>query len=183
MPRSSVFGVNVRNFSTLFICLFGFYLVLSGGIDRFAVGTGLVSAAVVAFVFAGITFSSPSDVGGLVGSLSRAVLYVPFLFWEIVKANFSIAYLALHPSVPLDPSIAEYEPKLKEAGPLTTFALSVTLTPGTLVVDVRDGVCHVHSLTSESVSDLFEGRLERAVEFVFEGRRERQKATNGAGEP
>jgi multicomponent Na+:H+ antiporter subunit E len=82
----------------------------------------------------------------------------------------AIAYVVLHPDLPIDPEMVEFDAAVWSALPVTTLANSITLTPGTLTVDVSRQHFTVHTLTGSSRDDLFSGALERAVRFVFYGR-------------
>jgi multicomponent Na+:H+ antiporter subunit E len=157
-------------FLTLFGVSFGFYLLLAGSFAPFELATGAISAGVVAFALWGISLTTPVEPGRTVLRLLRFVLYVPYLLWEIVKANVSIAYVVLHPKLPIDPELVEFDAAVWSALPVTTLANSITLTPGTLTVDVSRQHFTVHTLTESSRKDLFDGGLERAVRFVFYGR-------------
>jgi len=55
--------------------------------------------------------------------------------------------------------------------PTATLANSITLTPGTLTIDVLDDTFHVHALVPGAREGLLGGALERGVRFVFYGRR------------
>jgi len=92
------------------------------------------------------------------------------LLKEIAVANLQIAYVVLHPDLPIDPEVVELRAAVWGDTAVTTLANSITLTPGTLTVSVTDRAFAVHSLTPGSRADLFDGGLERAVRFVFYGR-------------
>ena len=96
---------------------------------------------------------------------------MPYLHREVAKANVAIAAIVLHPRLPVDPKLVSYPTTLDGELALTTFANSVTLTPGTLTVDVdaEAGTLLVHTLTAGTRADLLDGSLERAVGFVFDG--------------
>ncbi|WP_207592532.1 monovalent cation/H+ antiporter subunit E [Halomontanus rarus] len=150
---------------------FGFYLVLGGfGDVMFDLVTGGVTALLVAGVLSRITFEQTPQPTRVVTTAWRWLLYVPYLLWKIVTANVQIAYVVLHPSLPIDPTMERFEAGVWGGTATTTLANSITLTPGTLTVDVRNREFVVHSLTSGSREDLLDGGLERAVRFVFYGR-------------
>lgn len=154
----------------LFVLSLAFYLVLAGTVDAFEVVTGVATAAVVAVTFRRVTFETSPRLGRSSRRVGRWCLYVPYLLWEVARANLAIAAIVLHPRLPVDPKLVSYPTALEGELALTTFANSVTLTPGTLTVDVEDGTLLVHTLTETSRTELLEGSLERAVRFVFEGR-------------
>jgi multicomponent Na+:H+ antiporter subunit E len=159
------------NFVTVFGLSYLFYLVIGGFAGTFDYATGAVSAAIVAAVLSDVTFDRPLRLGQTALVLARWTVYVPFLLWEIAKANVQVVYVVLHPSLPIDPSMEHIEPPLPGGLPVTTLANSITLTPGTVTVDVREREFVVHALTGASREGLYDGTLERAVRFVFFGRR------------
>ena len=178
-------------FVLLFASAFGFYLLIGGAVTTFNVATGAITATIVAAVLRRISTSGSVDLSGLAGRLGRMALYVPFLLWEIVKANLDIAKVVLHPRLPIDPAVVEFDAAVWSELPATTLANSITLTPGTLTVDVTQRHFTVHSLTEGARTDLLAGGLERAVRFVFYGRAamrlpspaERGETTAGSVEP
>ncbi|MCD2202297.1 MULTISPECIES: monovalent cation/H+ antiporter subunit E [unclassified Halobacterium] len=158
-------------FVVLFCATYGFYLLVSGTLATFDLATGAITAGVVSALLWRITTRGEVEVSKLGGRLARFALYVPFLLWEIVKANLDIAYVVLHPRLPIDPRVVEFDAAVWSALPATTLANSITLTPGTLTIDVTQRHFTVHSLTAGARDDLLDGALERAVRFVFYGRR------------
>ncbi len=110
----------------------------------------------------------------------RFLAYLPWLAWEIVKANFQVAYLILHPRLPVDPGLIRFRKRLP--GPLAQLVLanSITLTPGTVTVDVEGDDYLVHVLSREAAEGLRpraggEGEMLRRVGQVFaSGRRVRE---------
>lgn len=160
----------IGQFAILFGWAFGFYLLIGGSLSAFNLATGAISALIVAGILWRISLRWTVDVRQLAGRLARMALYVPFLLWEITKANVEIAYAVLHPELPIDPALVEFDAAVWAELPVATLANSITLTPGTLTVDVTREHFTVHTLTESSRADLLEGGLERAVRFVFFGR-------------
>lgn len=158
------------NFVALFGVSYLFYLVLGGFTESLDYATGAISAAIVAAVLTGVTFDRRLRPTKTVLMLGRWMVYIPFLFWEIAKANVQVVYIVLHPSLPIDPSIERIRPALPEGLPVTTLANSITLTPGTITVDVREREFHVHAISGATRDGLYDGTLERAVRYVFFGR-------------
>ncbi len=72
--------------------------------------------------------------------------YIPVFLWECLKANLDVAYRVLHPKLPINPGIVKVRTTLKTDIALTFLANSITLTPGTMVVDIDkdNGVLYVH---------------------------------------
>lgn len=154
----------------LFAWSFGFYLLISDTLSTFNLVTGAVSGFIVATALWHISVKGTVNPRQLGSRLIRLLIYIPLLLWEITKANFAVAYAVLHPDLPIDPGMVEFDAAVWSELPVTTLANSITLTPGTLTVNVTRQHFTVHTLTESAQDDLMEGRLERAVRFVFYGR-------------
>lgn len=72
-----------------------------------------------------------------------AVYLVTFI-WACIKANFDVAYRVLHPAMPIRPGIVKIKTTLKSEFARTLLANSITMTPGTITVDLIDDVLYVH---------------------------------------
>ena len=97
----------------------------------------------------------------------RFLLYLPWLMLEIVKANIDLVYRTLHPSMPIDPLIITFKTDIKEDMGLTTLANSITLTPGTVTMDVtEDGEFTVHAISREAADALLTGEMARRVKNI-----------------
>jgi len=156
-----------------YLAVFGasylFYMLLSAWkpVDFL---TGFLTASLVAVLLAPIAFSDQPSFARVGKQTVRMAIYTPYLFKEIAVANLQIAYVVLHPDLPIDPEVVELRAAVWGDSAVTTLANSITLTPGTLTVSVTDRAFAIHSLTAGSRADLFDGGLERAVRFVFYGR-------------
>jgi len=163
------------------ILAFGFYLVL-GDLSVFDVITGAVSAGVIALVLSSVVFVDGIHLRRTGGRLGRSLLYLPYLLWEIGRANVHVAAVILDPRLPIDPSFERIDARERTDLERAVLANSITLTPGTLAVADRGEELHVHALTDASRAGLRRGTLERAVGFVFHGRTGRGGGTDPAGE-
>lgn len=152
---------------------FVFYLLVSGNASVYNLITGAISAALVAGIFTGITVTGRQSISTLLFRFGRLLLYGMYLLWEIAKANLSVAYITLHPDLPIDPGMQRYRAAVWGDVSVTTLANSITLTPGTLTVDVSRDSLYIHSLTKSARDGLAGGGLERGVRFVYYGRKGR----------
>lgn len=160
----------IGQFLTLFGVSYVFYLLLAGSMATYELVTGAISASVVAVSLWRVSLTSPVRPVRTAKQIGRFGLYVLYLLWEIAKGNIHVAYVVLHPDLPIDPEIIEFDAAVWSSLSVTTFANSITLTPGTLTVDVSQRRFTVHALTRNTRDDLLAGGLERAVRFVFYGR-------------
>lgn len=93
----------------------------------------------------------------------RVVTYIPWLLWEILKANLDVVRIILHPSLPISPRLVTVRTSQKTAVGQVIYANSITLTPGTISLDLRDDTILVHALTSESAAGVKAGEMDRRV--------------------
>ena len=85
------------------------------------------------------------------------------LLKEIVLSNIAVARVILDPRLPIHPRILRVEASQKTDVGRVTYANSITLTPGTVTLDVRDGKLLVHALTTGSAEGLLTGEMDRRV--------------------
>jgi len=137
------------------------WLAWSGHLEPGMLGFGALSVALVAFVSlrAGV-FEEPSGPRwiGL-----RLLGYVPWLLWQILLANLHVARVILSPGPPVKPRLMRVTASQTSDLGRAIHACSITLTPGTVSLDIRDGRILVHALTAEAAAGLEEGAIDRRV--------------------
>lgn len=72
------------------------------------------------------------------------LVYLAVFLWSCIKANFDVAYRVLHPKMPIRPGIVKVRTTLKSEFAKMILANSITMTPGTLTVDIIDDYFYVH---------------------------------------
>lgn len=104
-----------------------------------------------------------------------AILYFFKFLWEMIKANLHVAYLVVHPQMPIKPGIVKIKTRLTNEAAITILTNSITLTPGTLTVDVNpdDKAIYVHwidveSTDIEAATQKIGGKFEARLMEVFE---------------
>jgi multicomponent Na+:H+ antiporter subunit E len=153
-------------FVVTFFIMLGVWVVLSGRFDPFHLSLGVISSVIVAYLSSDLLRPS---VRGLLILLVRWVPYLPWLMKEIIKANLHVTYLVFHPRMMdlIDPRIVKFRSKLEGELALVTFANSITLTPGTITVNVSpDGDFKVHAIDKASGEPL-PGEMEARVAKAF----------------
>lgn len=145
----------------VFLVCFGLWLLLSGSVAPLHVALGAVAAAAVTWMNRDLELVSPAA-----RVSPRFLGYLPWLLKEIVVANIQVARLVLHPRLPIDPVVVRFDTVLTGELARTTFANSITLTPGTVTLDVEGPEFLVHGITPE-VADLAGGPMERRIARVF----------------
>jgi len=155
-----------------FIALFALWLLLTGSLDprELAVGAAvsLGLAAVMGHLY-------PSHIDRLFRPKSWLwfALYIPYFLYYCVKANLDVAFRVLHPDLPIRPGIVKVTTDLKGDLAKTFLANSITLTPGTLTVDIIGQDLYVHwiNVTTDDPQERTETivrRFERILKEIFE---------------
>lgn len=155
-------------FVATFVIMLGIWVLLSGKLDPFHLSMGFISCGIVSYLSCDLLFPS-FKMKGLLGQWIRFAWYIPWLMLEIIKANLHVTYLAFHPRMMelIDPRIVKFPSKLKGDLALVTFANSITLTPGTITVDVSiDGNFKVHAIDKAS-GDPLPGEMEARIAKAF----------------
>ncbi|NPV88013.1 Na+/H+ antiporter subunit E [Coprothermobacteraceae bacterium] len=79
------------------------------------------------------------------GVISFVVKYIPAFLVALVKANLDVAYRVLHPALPINPGFVSFKTELQSEAGRYIMANSITLTPGTITMDVdEDGEYTIH---------------------------------------
>ena len=99
--------------------------------------------------------------------------YIPVFLLHMVKANFDVAYRVLHMNIPIRPGIVKVKTTMKSDLGLTFLANSITLTPGTLTVDIIGDELYIHWINvvtddPERQTEIIVRRFENILKKVFE---------------
>lgn len=132
---------------------------------------GLVSIT-VGLLFGNLTVSAPAKVF----QLQRwfwFIVYIPVFLWEMAKANLDVAYRVLHPKMPINPGIVKVKTKIQSEMGRTFLANSITLTPGTFTVDIKDELLYIHWINVkyqdvDEASKEIVGRFENFLLKIFD---------------
>lgn len=140
------------------------WVLLSGIFEAWLLALGFGSIVVI------VLFCNRMDVidheGHPIHISWRALLFWPWLAWEIVKANMDVAKAILHPKLPITPKVLKIKAsQVTELGHVF-YANSITLTPGTVTLRLRNGSMEVHSLTATAEEGLLTGEMDRKVHAV-----------------
>ncbi|PLX40571.1 MAG: hypothetical protein C0605_06315 [Hyphomicrobiales bacterium] len=146
----------------LFITLILFWMLLNGtfALDSFIVGVG---ASLIIVYFFRDSLSFLSEFRFTPQALMATLSYVAFFLKELVKSNLRLARIVLEPDLPINPGIVKVRTKLKSRMGRLLLANSITLTPGTLTIELEDEWLYIHWVTLESAD------IEGATQAIVEG--------------
>jgi len=122
---------------------------------------GVASCLLVAWVVSRTKIVDPRERPFRI--LLRMIGYLPWITREIIKSNIDVARRIWSPELPISPTIVTVPATQTTAMGLMIHANSITLTPGTLSIDVEPGMIEVHALSADSIPDLQSGEMDRRV--------------------
>ena len=142
----------------MFILLFLFWVLLNGKINLEITIIGLIICALVyTFAHMFLGFSFKKDLGYSKG-LFMLIVYIFFLAIEVVKSNLNIITL-IWSKKEVEPKIKHFNVSIKSKFLRVIFANSITLTPGTITIDLKQDEYIVHALRGEYIEDIEQSRL------------------------
>ncbi|MCS7214633.1 MAG: Na+/H+ antiporter subunit E [Thermodesulfovibrio sp.] len=151
-----------------FLILFGLWCIFSGMFDIFHLTLGIISCLIITLVSGDLMFNEEKITKSHIVYGIRFIKYIPWLIYQIILANIHVAYLVLHPKMPIEPFVLEYKAKLKKDISKVVFANSIILTPGTITMDItKDNVFVVHCISRKVAEDLLTGEMEKRVAYIF----------------
>lgn len=133
----------------LFVALFLFWVLLNGSLAADVLIVGAIASALIAVFFRG-HLGWFSELRLTPQALATTVAYILFYLRELVKSNVNVAAIVLSPALPVKPGIVTVRTKLKSSMGRMLLANSITLTPGTLTVDIDGDELHIHWVTVDS---------------------------------
>ncbi|MBI4756162.1 MAG: Na+/H+ antiporter subunit E [Betaproteobacteria bacterium] len=138
-----------REIALLFATLFLFWGMLNGSLAQDVLGVGLVAALVIAVLFRD-GLAVLSEFRATPRAFFAAARYLPYFLKELVKSNLALAAIVLAPDLPVNPGIVKVRTRLKSRMGRLLLANSITLTPGTLTVELDGEWLYIHWVTVES---------------------------------
>ena len=145
-----------------FLLTFLIWLALTWTLDLLTVITGLVVSLGV-WLFLSDLF--PKEMLMLFNPrrLFWLVMYAPYFIYQVLMANLDVLYRVLHPDLPIQPGIVKVRTTLTSDLAKTLLANSITLTPGTLSVDIVGEYLYIHWIYVRAQD------IEGATKYIIEG--------------
>lgn len=163
-----------------FVLLLGLWLLLSGHYDFFHIAMGVVCCFFVVVLHVRLrryyfyqdemeeVASRMKENYPVAIRFGRLLFYIPWLVWQIAVASFQVAAVVLNPKMPIDPALVKFKTRLPNTSSKVILGNSITLTPGTITVQIKDDEFLVHSLMEKSASGITDGSLPGEVAKLYE---------------
>jgi multicomponent Na+:H+ antiporter subunit E len=161
----------MKHFS-LFILSLLFWMLITFSLELGSLITGGVVALVTSLIF-GRYFVRNTHLLLQPKRYFWLLVYLFIFVWECIKANIDIAYRVLHPRVPIRPGIVRVPLHLTSDFARAMLANSITMTPGTISIDIIGDDLYVHwiYISSEDPAEYtrkVSGRFEAYIKKIFE---------------
>ncbi len=157
---------------TLFIFSYVLWLLLTWTLNWQHLVVGGLISLVTALFFGNLFIEKPSFLLQPKRWL-WFLYYIPVFLWEMAKANFDVAYRVVHPKMPIRPGIVKIRTNIKSEMGKTFLANSITLTPGTFTMDLKDQYLYIHCIyvretDIKKASEAIAGKFERILIKIFD---------------
>ncbi len=154
------------------VALFATWVAWTQSLDPQELAAGAVLSVLVALLAGGMPFRAETLRIFQPRRFAYALAYLPYLFKEIVKANLDVARRVVSPALPIRPGIVRVRTKLRNPIGRLVLANSITLTPGTLTVDIRGDDLFIHWIDVrakdvQSATEEIVAGFEKYLEVIF----------------
>lgn len=153
-----------------FIIMLVTWIIMSGMFDGFHLTLGVISCLIVSLLSHKLLFFDANKQPEM-HQVQGMLLYLPWLFWQIVVACLDVARIVLSPRMLelIDPQIVHFTTRLQGRFARVTFAQSITLTPGTVTVFTDGDNFTVYALT-QATADSLPGEMEQRIAKALESK-------------
>lgn len=151
--------------------LMGLWLLLSGMLDGFHLGLGVFSVVLVLWLDRRLRRAPATQVPAQPGAALRPLRFLAYHLWMPVQILLSAVYVArvvLSPRLDIQPQMVRFRSAQPNAFAKMLLGNSITLTPGTLTVDLDEDRFLVHALTADTARGLLEGTMQTKVAHLFQ---------------
>jgi multicomponent Na+:H+ antiporter subunit E len=153
------------SFTVAFIALFLFWILVSSSFDFQHIVVGVILSFVVSRFSSDLILQKGEGLPSF-KSIPYFFIYTGQLLIEIIKANIDVAKIVLDPKLPISPAIVKFKTKLKGDNAKVTLANSITLTPGTITIDIVGDTFYVHTLTKKAAEEITHWPIENLLKEI-----------------
>jgi multicomponent Na+:H+ antiporter subunit E len=151
---------NLKWFLNTSATLLLIWWILSGKMDALHFGTGIVGALAITLSF----YPSRRKDGF---PMFKFLAFIPWHLTQVVISNLRVARLALLKGNNFETSFVRAKPEMSDVRGLALLGCGITLTPGTLTVDISKDSMLIHALDKASAEDIKKGVMTKRVKGVF----------------
>ena len=172
LNNNNIVGSSLVHKLSMFVVLFGFWMVLSGRTETKFIVYGLLTAAVTTWVTYPLLLvpnkggSKRYFVFGV--SIPKFIMYFFWLMWQLVLANIDVLLATTAQELDIDPKVVRFYFRADNPMASVVLANSITLTPGTVTINVTDdGLYEIHALTRGAAAGVLDGSMQKKVAALY----------------
>lgn len=163
--------MKIKNHIILFLILLAVWLLLNSSFEIHILSVGVVVSLIITLVFCR-NCNVFSEIKLTPKAFLYAIIYVFVFSGALIKSNFDVARRVVTPSLPINPGIVTVKTKLKSKIGRLMLANSITLTPGTLTIDIKDDILYIHwidvlSTNIDEDTHQIVSRFEKYLEVIY----------------
>ena len=151
---------------TLFLILFGFWLLMSGYYTPLILSLGVISCILCVYLTIKGKFLDNETLP--IYFFPRLIQYTLWLIKEILKSNIQTAKVIIMKSE--EPELFSVKASQKTNEGKVTYANSITLTPGTVTTQIKNDIFEVHALTKDFGDDVRSNEMDKMVTWLEKGK-------------
>lgn len=164
--------MNVKYYFKLVAIMMIFWILLSGRFEVKFLIYGTFTSLIAGYICMPLLMLKSADgkneYFALGFSIFRLAVYCLWIFWQLITSNFALAKVIVSPELAIDPQVIRFKVNMDNPMALTVLANSITLTPGTVTMNVTDdGVYEIHALTDDAAGGIRAGDMQRHVARLF----------------
>lgn len=145
-----------------------FWLVMSGKLEVFHIITGILAVSFVVWLDRRLgPLSTDEETLSLHAHFLKLPVYLPWLAWQMILSSYHIGKVILVPRHRIHPMMLKFDSKMPSHAARVVLGNSITLTPGTLTLDIQGDTFWVHSLDEVSAKGLLAGDMQKRVGRLF----------------
>lgn len=144
-----------KGYALIFTIMLIFWLLISLSYDWQHIIIGVLLSILMVAMWGKLAIREDAPhTGFTIRQVILVTYYFLYLLVDIVRANISVAVIVLHPKLPISPGLVIMKNELKRDLPRAVFANSITLTPGTVTVDLEGDLLIVHAFTRKTATEV-----------------------------
>ncbi|MFP4042778.1 MAG: Na+/H+ antiporter subunit E [Bacteroidales bacterium] len=160
-----------KNILISFIIAFLFWILLNNSFEPIILGVGAVVSFLISVIFCR-KCDAFSELKLTPLAFTYSIIYIFVFIYELIKSNLDVARRVLTPTLPINPGIVEVKTKLQSKMGRMVLANSITLTPGTLTIDIKDDTLYIHwiDVQSEDINEATKAivrKFEKYLEKIY----------------
>ena len=172
LKDETIVGSPKKHLLVLAGLMFIFWILLSGKLEFKFLTYGVLTALISAYICVPLLLlpnaSGTKKYFIFDVPLGQYAVYWLWLLKEVVKANIDVVKATIKAEMQINPRVVRFRIQYDNPMAYTTLANSITLTPGTVTLNVTpDGLYEVHALTDGAAEGLLEGGMQKRVAHLF----------------